>query len=457
MTECQEIQPRSPIARDEHRPVTSRTFREAARRRSLTLSIMFGLALSACPSAPKDEASAPRAENNTAAGAKADAPQGTAKQHVELPEGNGPVATVNGVAIPRDLFNREYTQTIERYERARHEVKPALRERLKDNIVRRLVDTAIIEQRAATMGITIDPAEQAAKWLEHKKRYGSEDAFKAFLERAGTSEDDVRRQFEANLLREKVFAHVSDEVTLKDGEAKTYYETNKARYVKPEQIRASHILIRVDANATPEVKLERRKIAEKALRAAKAKGADFAAVAKEYGEDPTRDKGGDLGYFARGRMVKAFEDAAWALAIGKISPIVETQFGFHIIKKVAHEKERTLPFAEVREQIERSLLARARNQAIRDALGKWKDEAKIEYFVKGDASIIAAERAEMTQPASTRKIQATPPTGLDPALREKLKTMRINPPPKKDPAPKQESPSASPASSATPSPSAPKP
>ncbi|MCB9653840.1 MAG: peptidylprolyl isomerase [Deltaproteobacteria bacterium] len=435
MTECQQIQSR--FARR----------RAATASAALTLTLSLALALTACPSNPKDEGTTPQADKQAAAttSAGANAPQGEPKHQVELPAGDGPVATVNGVGIARDLFNREYTQTIERYERARHDVKPALKERLKDNIVRRLVDSAIIEQRAASMGITIDPTERDAKWLEHKKRYGSEDAFKAFLERAGTSEEDVRRQFEANLLREKVFAHVSDEVTLKDGEAKAYYETNKARYLKPEQIRASHILIRVDATATPEVKAERRKVAEEALRAAKAKGADFAAVAKKYGEDPTRDKGGDLGFFARGRMVKAFEDAAWQLKIGKISPIVETQFGFHIIKKVAHEKERTLPFAEVREQIERSLLARARNQAIRDALGKWKDEAKIEYLVKGDASIIAAERASMTTPASAAKIQSTTPKGIDPALRERLKTMRVRPAPGGEQAPKQDPASPSPA------------
>src|SRR5688572_18961560 len=112
-----------------------------------------------------------------------------AEEPITLPPGDGPVAKVNEVDIARDVFNREFTQTIDRYRRARHDVKPALYERLKDNIVRRMVDTEIIAQQAKKMGVEITNEERESKWAEHKKRYGSEDAFKAFLERAGTSEE----------------------------------------------------------------------------------------------------------------------------------------------------------------------------------------------------------------------------------------------------------------------------
>jgi len=330
--------------------------------------------------AAKVETSAkPAAEDTKAA---ADTP-------IELPEGTGPVAKVNDQEVGRDLFNREYTQTLERYKKARHEVKPALRERLKDNIVRRLIDAELINQQAKTMQVVIPDDEMSEKWEAHKKRYGSEEAFKSFLERAGTTADDVRRQFENNLLREKVFAKVSEGVTVDAKEIKKFYDDNQARYDEPEQIKASHILFRVPPNASPEDKAKKKKAAEDVLGQLK-KGAKFEELAKKYGEDPTKDRGGDLGYFVKGRMVKPFEEAAWKLKVGKLSGVVETQFGFHLIKKTDHKKARKKPFKEVQEQIERSLVARKRNQAIRDALSKWKEEAKIEIFVKGDPAIISA-------------------------------------------------------------------
>lgn len=346
--------------------------------RSTRLLLLGALGLWACPSEQKTTPSTPDA-----------APTAEAPKPIEVPPGTGPVAKVGGVDIPRDQFNREFVQTIERYQKARHDVKPALRERLKDNIVRRLVDAEVIAQQAKKMGVELAPAELAEKWEQHKKRYGSEDAFKAFLERAGTSAEDVQRQFEQNLLREKVFAKASEAVTVEEAEVKDFFEKNRERYDEPEQVKASHILIRMAPNASPEEKAAKKKRAEEALAAVKKKGAKFETVAAEFGEDPTKDRGGDLGFFQKGRMVKPFEEAVWGMKVGQVSGPVETQFGYHIIKKIEVKPARKRPFGEVKEQIEKSLLARKRNQAIRDSLEAWKKDANIEIIEKGDPAIMA--------------------------------------------------------------------
>jgi peptidyl-prolyl cis-trans isomerase C len=383
---------------------------------SLILALAAGIAGCPADEQKKTDETAATGETKEAV-TPADPKPGNAP--IELPPGDGPVAKVNDAEIPRDVFNREFTQTIERYQRARHEVKPALYERLKDNIVRRLVDAEIISQQAKKMGVQISNEERESKWAEHKKRYGSEDAFKAFLERAGTSEEDVRRQFDSNLVREKVFAKVSETVEVKPEEVKDFYDKNQSRYDEPEQVRASHILIRLPPGASPEVKAEKKKRAEEVAK--KAKKGDFAALAKEYGEDPTKDRGGDLGFFTTGRMVKAFEEAVWKMKPGQVSGVVETQFGFHVIKKTEHKKARKKPFAEVKEQIERSLEARKRNTAIREALQKWKDESKIEIFVKGDEAIINAGRS--TPDAKTPMIQLQP--GDKPFLKKDLQIKKL--------------------------------
>lgn len=393
---------------------------------SACTAIMF----SAC----KQEGAKPGTETKPATEAKPATATSTTAE-IELPPGDGPVATVNAVDVPRAPFNKEYKMTIERYQKARHEVQPALRERLKDNIVRRLVDAELIRQQADKLGVVIADAEREEQWANHKKRYGSEDAFKAFLERAGTTADDVRAQFEANLLREKVFAKVSEGITVAPAEVKEFFEKNQQRYDEPEQVQASHILIRVPQGAAAEEKAKKKARADEALKKAKAKGADFAAIAKEYGEDPTKDRGGDLGYFTKGRMVKPFEDAVWALKKDQISGVIETQFGFHVIKKVDHKPARKKPFKEVEEQIKKSLEAKKRNEAIRDALAKWKNEAKIEIFVKGDEKIMAEGRPQpgpgalmqgAGQPGAAKLIQEQGGVKIEKLTPQQVKDLPIN-------------------------------
>jgi len=117
-----------------------------------------------------------------------------------------------------------------------------------------------------------------------------------------------------------------------ESEIKAEYEANRDTKYQ-DQVRASHILIKVPQNAKKEEIAQLRKKAEHILEQAKKPGADFAALAKKYSEDPgSARNGGDLSYFPRGRMVKEFENAAFSLKVGQISDLVRTQFGFHIIK-----------------------------------------------------------------------------------------------------------------------------
>jgi len=134
-------------------------------------------------------------------------------------------------------------------------------------------------------------------------------------------------------------------------EAQRYYNNNINLYQTPDQIRASHILLTLAGKDEAAV----RKQAEELLQQVKA-GADFAALAKKFSEDPgSRDQGGDLDYFGRGRMVPEFEAAAFALEPDQVSDLVRTQFGFHIIKLADKKPALTRPFEEVRPQIEEQL------------------------------------------------------------------------------------------------------
>lgn len=160
-------------------------------------------------------------------------------------------------------------------------------------------------------------------------------------------------------------AAVPDEAAL-ETYARTAYKAESKRFAEPEQWKASHILIAVKK---PEDEADAKERAQKLLEALQG-GADFATLAREKSEDPgSGAKGGDLGYFPKGRMVKPFEDAVVALAKpGDLSGLVRSQFGFHIIRLDEHQPARTRPYEEVREQLlaetQRKIRTEARQRLI---------------------------------------------------------------------------------------------
>jgi peptidyl-prolyl cis-trans isomerase C len=382
---------------------------------SLFLASMLGFACTkeaAKDAAPTDKDKQSAAKSSASKPAASGSEEGE-EAPIEMPKIDGPVATVNGVEIPPDKFLVEFKGTLERYRRARHPVKPQLRERLKDNLVRRLVDSEIIKQKAKEMKIVIESKLFEEKWQAHKKRYGKPEAFAAFLDRTGETVERMKEQFRLNILREQVFAAVSAQVVVTGEDMTAFYEKNKEKYNEREKIKASHILFRVDPKASAADKAKKKGLAQKVLKKAKAKGADFAKLAAEFGEDPTKTRGGDLGYFTKGRMVKDFENAAWKLKKGQVSNLVKTQFGFHIIKKTDFQAATQKAFTDVKDQIARTLKAQLRNNAVREALTNWRKEAKIEIFVKGDPEVINAQRKalQLKQRGIGQPIQIVPKAG----------------------------------------------
>lgn len=148
---------------------------------------------------------------------------------------------------------------------------------------------------------------------------------------------------------------MENQVSLMEEEIEDYYYDHEAEYTIPAQVQASHILIKVSSEAKPKVVEETRKKAEE-IRAKLMAGEAFAKLAAEFSEDTaTAVKGGDLGYFSKGSMVPAFEQAAFSLEKDDISQPVKTMYGYHIIKVTDIKPSLTKPLEEVRSQIEGSL------------------------------------------------------------------------------------------------------
>lgn len=195
---------------------------------------------------------------------------------------------------------------------------------------------------------------------------------------------DIREQvqfFSDNFLaNEYIKREVAQKVTVSDENLKSYYDTNKDEFKTPEMVKARHILVKADASASADDKKKAQERAETYLKKIK-EGEDFAKLASELSDDPgSKPKGGDLGFFPRGRMVKPFEDAAFSLKTGEMSGIVETQFGFHIIK-VEDKKDSTVePFDTVKERLRQKLLQERQRTAITEFIDKTMQDSKTEFF-----------------------------------------------------------------------------
>jgi peptidyl-prolyl cis-trans isomerase D len=178
----------------------------------------------------------------------------------------------------------------------------------------REVSVAEIKTADFISQVNVDPSEVQAYYEKHK------DKFKV--------PEQVKLEFvmlSANTLIPKM--QTTDE------EAKKFYDENASKFQGSEQRHASHILIGAGASASPEAKAEAKKKAEQVLVEVKKNPAKFAELAKKYSQDPgSAEKGGDLGTFGRGSMVKPFEDAAFSMKPGEVSGLVQSDFGYHIIK-----------------------------------------------------------------------------------------------------------------------------
>ncbi|MBI3399569.1 MAG: SurA N-terminal domain-containing protein [Deltaproteobacteria bacterium] len=234
-------------------------------------------------------------------------------------------------------------------------------------------DSLIIEklQKKATETINIpDKDIEDAFNSENKKvnlEYLAVDGVK-FEKTVSATDEEAKAYFEKNKATFKVSAMVkavyvsimlkdiAQRVKVSEAEIKGYYEKNVSEFQKNKEVSARHILIKPTAGADiKRAKEEAKKKAEEILTLAK-KGEDFAGLAKKYSEDPVSAKqGGSLGYFGKGVMVKPFEDAAFSLKKGEVSGIVETEFGYHIIKVDDIKEARLIPLKEAKDTITKKL------------------------------------------------------------------------------------------------------
>jgi parvulin-like peptidyl-prolyl isomerase len=266
-------------------------------------------------------------------------------------------------------------------------------EQLREGIVSELIDRVLIAQEAERRGAVIAPDKLVAAEQRTAQQFGGEQKYDAYLSEHHLTRDEYREVIKLEIYGELMREQLSKELSVSDEEIGKYYQAHKSDpdLQQPERVTAAHILIAARPNVISQqlesekhlsgdaltaavgAEVERRRKLAEGLRSKAAAGADFAALARQSSEDPSsRERGGDLGAFTRNTHHRVFDNAAFALKPGGVSAIVQTDFGFHIIKVSAHEQARAMTLAETTPEIRQRLLRQ--RQAAR--LSEWLKDAR---------------------------------------------------------------------------------
>ena len=255
---------------------------------------------------------------------------------------------------------------------------------LQQNLLDSIIVMKIIESYAEKNNINVSEKEVADEISALIKNYESEAAFEKDLKDKNLSRSFLNEQVKSQLLRDKVFAQATKDVAVSDEETKKYYDDNaETLFMVPEQVKVSHILIKFaipeGAELNDTIKAEAKtKITD--IQEQLNNGADFAELAKQYSEDTASAvNGGDIGFISKGQTVPEFEEAAFALEVGQVSGIVESTFGYHIIKCIEKQSPYVKTYDEVKDTIKSYLLNNEQLVVWEDFVYSLVDKAGIVY------------------------------------------------------------------------------
>jgi peptidyl-prolyl cis-trans isomerase C len=318
------------------------------------------------------------------------------------------VATGKGFEIKRSQLNDAYIDYSSSAVSAGRPIPDAQRNFVRAKLLDRLIINKILIPTA-----TADDSNTVAQSVDRqiamaRSNAPSQEAFDQKVKATGMSLDALREKMRQQELSRRLIMRVATNgVVISDADVKKFYDDNPSQFQTPEQVRAAHILVSTQDPIThqplpPDVKKEKLKLANE-IKARAEKGEDFAALARQYSDDPGSKNSGGEYTFPRGKMVPEFEAAAFSMKTNQISDPVETQFGYHIIKLIAKLPATTGDFAKAAPDIRAYLTEHAAETSLPDRLEKLKAAADIKVL---DPELAA----ELAKPASIPPAAPAPAT-----------------------------------------------
>jgi len=281
---------------------------------------------------------------------------------------------INGEKIADKEIEAEMEKLRPDYERVFVEQSPAeqekqLREWSRENVI----ETVLMRQAAQNDAepVPAEVVEQAFQALVEEQ--GGMDKLFENLGTSFESEEQLKKDIEQRLRLERLLAKVNDEAgEPSEKEIRNYYESHIDKFTFPETVRASHIVKHITPDVEPE---QARQELDKVLIELK-NGTDFVELAQKHSDCP--DRGGDLGFFARGQMVEQFEEVVFDMQVGQTSDVFETEFGFHIATITDKKPSVPCPIEDVQDVVMRELKQEMQQKTIEKFVDAEKEKATIE-------------------------------------------------------------------------------
>ncbi len=241
---------------------------------------------------------------------------------------------------------------------------------IKQNVIQGMITLNLLKAYAKKNNITVGDAEVNDMMNQLQTRFGK-DKFQAIVDQSGMTMDEIKTQIKEQLIAKQVYTNLEKNVKVTDAEEKAFYDQHKAQFNVPEEVNARHILVKSKAEAEQ---------IEKELKA----GKPFTTLAMEKSIDKgSAVKGGELGFFTANEMVPAFSKAAFALKKpGQISPIVQTQYGYHVIQLIAKKPAQVRTFQEVKPELQAMLAQQDAKTAFEKLVDGLKAKTKIDIKVQ---------------------------------------------------------------------------
>jgi len=254
--------------------------------------------------------------------------------------------------------------------------KPDRKEILKV-ATQKTVDTRLLAQEARRRNLAPDKALVDEAMAQAEEQAGGPEGLEAALAKLGATREQLRANaFETELVRLFVMTEIRPRVTVSAAEVSAFYDENPEEFERPDMVRARHILARISPNATEEEKKAARARAKSAHKRVLA-GEDFATVASEVSEGREASRGGDMGFFARDSMMPELTNVAFSLDVGQISDIVETRFGFHILKLEEKRPASKMTFSEAKGPIRQLIEENKAGRMVDELLMELRENATV--------------------------------------------------------------------------------
>jgi len=319
------------------------------------------------------------------------------------------IAKVNGSGIDRDKFDDLSGKRIAQIEKFGRKITPTQKYTFQKRLLENLINEELLLQEAKKLNVSVTDEEVKKKLATIKARYPKKEEFDKILKQQNLTENDLMEMFEKQLTIESLMKkEVINKIPISDDRIKKYYTEHKTQFDIPEKVQASHILLKSkEKKGSKEEKAEGKKLSAELAKIKKdieRKNISFADAAKKHSACPSKDRGGDLGLFQKGRMVKEFEKVAFAIKPGIISDPFKSPFGYHILKVTKKEKARTKTFEDAKEEIKERLKRKQSNKKIKAYLNNLKSNAKIESYLS------SPPKAEKVSPSATVKATKEPKT-----------------------------------------------